>query len=411
MEAREARGLQIAAESKTAYEGEVWVVPSQSSSKKYNVRLDAGGASCTCPDYVSNGLKCKHIFAVEYTILRESGGELPAPPERVKRVYRQEWHEYNLAQINEKARFIELLYELCRDVENFPRKPGAGRTRLPLREMIFCAAFKVYSMLSARRFISDLREAQGRGLLTKTPHFNTIFNYLELEEMTDILKQMIVTASMPLKTVDWDFAIDSSGFSTGRCDRWVDTKWDKAKRAYGVETRTVNTKDWVKVHLMCGVKTNIVTAVEVSHAHAGDSPFFAPLVETTAENFPIQSVAADKAYSAEKNLKLVLLKGGQPYIPFRCNATATDRRSGSVWKRLYLQYQYNQEWFMRHYHRRSNVESTFSMVKAKFGERVRSKTERAQVNEVLCKILCHNICCVIQSMYELEVEPDFSDHS
>lgn len=61
---------------------------------------------------------------------------------------------------------------------------------------------------------------------------------------------------------------------------------------------------------MCGVKTNIVTAAEVSHAHAGDSPYFKPLVETTSQNFPIRSVAADKAYSANRNLSLVLVKGG-----------------------------------------------------------------------------------------------------
>lgn len=62
---------------------------------------------------------------------------------------------------------------------------------------------------------------------------------------------------------------------------------------------------------------------------------------------------------------------------------------------------------MRRYHRRSNVETTFSMIKAKFGERLRSKTHTAQINEVLCKVLAHNLCCVIQSMYELGIEPDF----
>jgi len=70
-------------------------------------------------------------------------------------------------------------------------------------------------------------------------------------------------------------------------------------------------------------------------------------------------------------------------------------------------YQLNQETFMRNCHRRSNVETTFSMIKNKFGERLRSKTHAAQVNEVLCKILCHNICCLIQSMYELDITPEF----
>jgi hypothetical protein len=47
------------------------------------------------------------------------------------------------------------------------------------------------------------------------------------------------------------------------------------------------------------------------------------------------------------------------------------------------------------------------MIKAKFGERLRSKTETAQTNEALCKVLCHNPCCVIQSIYELGIEAAF----
>jgi transposase len=74
---------------------------------------------------------------------------------------------------------------------------------------------------------------------------------------------------------------------------------------------------------------------------------------------------------------------------------------------MYHYYQYNQEAFMRAYHKRSNVETTFSMIKAKFGERLRSKSVVAQTNEVLCKVLCHNLCCIIQSIYELGIEPTF----
>lgn len=200
--------------------------------------------------------------------------------------------------------------------------------------------------------------------------------------------------------MEHDFAVDSSGFSTVQFKRWTDSKYGKAQ--------SIDKRQWVKVHLMCGVKTNIVTSVEISHAHAGDSPYFAPLVEATSQNFAMDQVSADKAYSSEKNLRLVLIKGGQPYIAFRSNATAASRHNGSVWKRMYLCYQYNQEQFMRNYHKRSNAESTFSMVKAKFGERLRTKTTTAQTNEVLCKILCHNLCCVIQSIYELGIDVDFS---
>ena len=70
-------------------------------------------------------------------------------------------------------------------------------------------------------------------------------------------------------------------------------------------------------------------------------------------------------------------------------------------------YNFNRDEYMAHYHKRSNVESTFSMVKAKFGDSLASKTDTAMVNESLCKILCHNICCLIQSQCELGIEAKF----
>lgn len=47
------------------------------------------------------------------------------------------------------------------------------------------------------------------------------------------------------------------------------------------------------------------------------------------------------------------------------------------------------------------------MIKAKFGDALRSKTRVAQMNEALLKVLCHNVCVVIQSMHELGITPDF----
>ena len=64
---------------------------------------------------------------------------------------------------------------------------------------------------------------------------------------------------------------------------------------------------------------------------------------------------------------------------------------------------------MKHYHQRSNAESTFSMIKAKFRDHVRSRTEHSMKNEVLCKFICHNICCVIQSQCELGIDATFWD--
>jgi hypothetical protein len=70
-------------------------------------------------------------------------------------------------------------------------------------------------------------------------------------------------------------------------------------------------------------------------------------------------------------------------------------------------YQFNRDEYLKHYHKRSNVESTFSMVKAKFGDHLRSKTDAALFNEALCKILCHNLCVLVMSDYELGIVAKF----
>jgi transposase len=118
---------------------------------------------------------------------------------------------------------------------------------------------------------------------------------------------------------------------------------------------------------------------------------------------------ADKAYLSVDNLQTVLDHNAMPYIPFKSNSVAASptNAKNALWKRMFHLYSYNQDRFMQCYHKRSNVESTFSMIKAKFGDSLRSKTRTAQVNEALCKILCHNLCCLVQSMYELNITPDF----
>ena len=156
--------------------------------------------------------------------------------------------------------------------------------------------------------------------------------------------------------------------------------------------------------MICGVKTNIVTAVEIEGRSAADAPLFGPLVKRTALNFRIEEISADKGYLSEQNIEEAFQAGAIPFIPFKTNSTDAK---GGLWEKMFHFYQLHQEEFYKRYHMRSNVESTFSMIKAKFGDNIRSTTPTAMKNEALCKILCHNICCLISSMYELNIQPVF----
>ena len=82
-----------------------------------------------------------------------------------------------------------------------------------------------------------------------------------------------------------------------------------------------------------------------------------------------------------------------------------------AWAKMFGYFVYRRDEFMEHYHARSNAESTFSMIKRKFGDSLRTKTEVAMVNEVLAKVLCHNIVVVIHEMHELGITPAFEAES
>lgn len=162
---------------------------------------------------------------------------------------------------------------------------------------------------------------------------------------------------------------------------------------------------WIKTHAAVGAKTNIVTAVSITGQHAHDAPQLPGLVEATAKNFDVEEVSADKAYSSKKIHALVDNLGATALIPFKY--TSLPDRKSPAWSKAYHYFAMNRDEFLARYHRRSNVETAFSSMKRVFGDSVRSKTPVAQQNEVLLKVLCHNIRCLIHEMYEIGIEPSF----
>jgi transposase len=400
VEPRQQRGLEIANRCYIGQQNGIWKVPSQSGNGRYSVNAESETRSCTCPDYETHGGKCKHIFAEEYILefRRQSDGsstvtETLQITETKRQTYSQNWPAYNEAQTQEKIQFQSLLHELCSGLAEPPQ--GKGRPRLSLPDAVFATAFKIYSTFSGRRFMSDLRDAKDKGFIQHVPHYNSIFNYLENPELMPILKELITQSALPLKSIETDFAVDSTGFMTSRFTRWFDKKYGVVKQEH----------DWVKAHIMCGVKTNVVTSVDIQGQHTGDSPLLPALVADTARNFQVNEVLADKGYSSVNNLNAVMAINATPYIAFKQHTTGAHR--GSTWEKMFHYFSFNREQFFAHYHKRSNIESTVMMIKTKFRDHVRSKTDVAMKNEVLAKILCHNVCCVISAIYELGIDPVF----
>jgi transposase len=286
----------------------------------------------------------------------------------------------------------DLLRDLCAAIDAPIQR--RGRPRIPLADAVFAAVMKVYGTTSGRRAMSDMREFQAKGLIDRAPSYNSIFQYLENPILTPLLKAMVEESARPLKAVESEFAVDSTGFSSSVHRRWFDAKYGKMQRM----------TEYVKAHAMVGVRTNVVTSVEVTPGNVNDYPLLPALLKATTATFNVTKLSADKGYSGRSNVAAIVEAGALPLIAFKVNAKAG---APGPWRQSFEFFQEHQEEFYRQYHKRSNVETTFSMIKAKFGGFVRSKTPVAQMNEVLCKVLAHNLCVLVHAFFELGIEPQF----
>ena len=395
---REQRALALAQSARIKKDGDLWIVPSQSmNAGSYIVRTSADGTPCcTCPDWETRQLPCKHIIAVQY-VRHEITPPDAASLVEMKRPRYAPKPGYREARMNEKLVFVRLLHALCAGVEQ-PAYKG-GRPAYPLSDVLFAAGMKVFTTFSGERSNSDV--VMGADLIEKeigakikVPHPYTTLRIMRKPETADTIKRLIEESAKPLREVEVDFAIDATGISQSTYVRWFDKKWGKDRRE----------KKWLKLHIMIGVTTLVVTGVEVTKGGRNDSPELPNLVGQTAKNFNMREVSADKGYLAKKNFRAIVKTGAEPFIPFKDNS-----RQGcdELWNRLHAYFVLNKKDFLDKYHKRSKSECMFSSMKRVLHSSVRARSSTGSVAEVYMKVLVHNIRMLVHSIYELGIDPQF----
>lgn len=400
LDARQQRGLALVAAKRKSIKhvsGARWLVPSQTNPTGGYV-VDADASTCTCPDHEERGSKCKHIHAVllirQEVALPDGTTVTTTVAAEARITYRQDWPAYNAAQCDEGDRVQLLLRALCDGIVQPPQTNG--RPRLPLADVVYGATMKVYGGMSGRRSTSDIRACAERGLMSKVPSYNSVARYLENAELAPLLKTLVHESAAPLRAVETTFATDSTGFATNTYARYFDAKYGGEKKC----------QRWIKLHAQVGTITNVIASVEATESTVGDSVMLVPLLKSSVERgFNVRELSADKAYLSNGNLTAIEAAHAVPYIPLKANSRPTGK--SEAWRRLYHTFEAQNDVFLAHYHKRSNVESTFSMVKRKFGASVRAKAFAAQVNEVLLKCLCHNLAVLVHAIHELGLAPTF----
>ena len=317
----------------------------------------------------------------------------------IEKKHTQEWSKYNLAKTNEKRMFLELLYDLSKIIKE--PKYQFGRPPIPLKDFFFCAGLKLYSNYSGRKAMSDYRFAKDANYIEKVPHFNTLKDFFNCRATYDLLSKLLIISAIPLKKLEDKYSIDSSGFGTYTHERWNRVKWGK----------NVNFKNYLKGHIIIGTRTNIICEAEITPGNFSDVKQATPMILKASANFDIKEFSGDKAYSSKMIHRILQSIGAMPYIPFKHNTTEPTKNSPEIWNQCFLMFRDKNEEWKEHYHKRSNVETTFAMVKRRLGEHLLSKNYIAQRNELMMKFICHNICCLIQEMYERGVIINFKSAS
>lgn len=263
----------------------------------------------------------------------------------------------------------------------------------------------VQCLLIWRKFPNlSVRRAKGFLLLLKRfniisvdiPCFKTLSNYNEDNSLQIILEKLMEESSKPLSAIEHDFATDATGIRTKLFSSWYSVRCQKK----------INKRDHLTVHITTGVKSNIITAVNVELKSGNDNRIFREHVDKTSKNFKISEWSGDGKYWCKENCKKIVEVGAKPYFKVWKNWSGKSRGC-MPWKSMNLESKNNPEEYEKHYHKRSNVESTNMSKKTIHGEKVYSRLPSARINEETLRWINQNINVLNRAKYEWNINPKF----
>ncbi len=220
----------------------------------------------------------------------------------------------------------------------------------------------------------------------------SVAHHLDDPALPPLLKGLVEERARPLAETETRFAAGSVVFGGAAYNHRLEPWQPYATRHAGS----------VRAHLVCGVRTGVVAAVEVSATDINCSPFLPKLLQTTAEHFPrAQELAAGRAYLSRRNFQAAWELGVDLYIPFKPNSRPSGhhgRRRCWAWDEALRRYRHDHEEFMERYHRsHSIIEDVADTIEDRTGTCLHAKTEPGRFNEVLLKVLAHNTCVLAEA--------------
>jgi transposase len=337
----------------------------------------------------------------KWIIENQRYSELPIDDDpEPKKSYQQDWPAYDAAKTNEDVLFKQLLSELLLLTVKPSTAKRNGRKGFDTRTKIFSMCIKEYYKSDLRKTTSILKELQHVNIIGKAPSYKSIDNFFNDHSLNRLLDTLILITALPLALVEKTGAMDSTGMSVHKYDSWQQHKWG---------TQTARTKCFRKLHAVVGTTTNVFISVDVTLKSVADVTMLRAVVSDRPRYFEhMHDFVADKAYSSRDALDFLHELGLTPLIPFKRTSSSTPKGS-RIWREMFGFFHTEPEEFLERYHQRSNVETTFHMLKMRFGDYLMTKNFVANQNEIKVRVLCHNLCVLIQEAAERGIITRFDE--
>lgn len=316
-----------------------------------------------------------------------------------RKTYAQDWPAYDAAKTNENVLFKQLLADLLLLAVENDVPASTGRRGFDTRTKIFSMCIKEYHKSDLRKTESILKESTHLNVIGKVPSYKSIDNFFNDHRLNKLLDRLILITALPLALVEKTGAMDSTGMSVHKYESWQQHKWG---------TKTERTKCFRKLHAVVGTTTNIFISADVTLKTVSDVTMLPSVVADHPRYFAMEDFVADKAYSSRTAMKFLHDLGLNPFIPVRRGSSSAPKGS-LIWQEMFHFARDYPEEFNAHYHQRSNVETTFHMLKMRFGDYLMTKNFVANQNEIKVRVLSHNLCVLIQEAAERGIIARFDD--
>ena len=316
-----------------------------------------------------------------------------------KKTYKQDWPIYERACSQEKLMFLKILKDAVDHLELDYHYKGNGRPCAYYGDILKSICIKSYHNYSWWRLESELKIARAMGIIEEVHKRTTLANYMQNPKITSLLHKLYKIIAEPLSQIEVYFAADATGIS----NKYGNTRWMNIRHTKEEEKHR---REYSKLHVISGVKTNVICSAKVTKGNVHESPLFKPLLDDTAKIFNVKEISCDAGYLSRKNVKAIADIGAVPFIMGKKNINV-PMKGYSSWALMLRLWKKHQMYFSERYYRRSNVESTFGALKRKFGDFCRSKKPESQESEILAKIVCFNAAILAESLLSYDLTSSF----